>query len=72
MALPIEDILHYSLQNLVAYLLSYHERAMEAFLRACLGVPAICLPFYDAKIPPSAFSNGTTDKPVGLFSIQSP
>ena len=57
---------------LVAYLSSYHEKAINALYElAKENLPAICLSHQDEGIPLSAFPNGTTSKLAGLFSLLS-
>ena len=56
---------------LVAYLSSYHEKAINALYELAQELPAICLPHQDGGIPLSAFPNGTTSKLAGLFFILS-
>ena len=57
--------------QLVAYLSSYHEKAIKALYELAQELPAICLPHQDGVIPLSAFPNGTTSKHAGLFSTLS-
>ena len=51
---------------LVAYLSSYHEKAINALYELALELPAICLPHQNAGILVSGFPNGTS-KLAGLF-----
>ena len=55
---------------LVAYLSSYHKKAINALYQLALELPAICLPHQDGGILPSAFPNATS-KLAGLFSTLS-
>ena len=55
----------------VAYLSSYHEKAINALYELAEVLPAICLPHQDGGIPLSAFPNGITSKLVCLFSTLS-
>ena len=56
---------------LIAYLSSYHEKAINALYELAKELPAICLPHQDGGIPLSAFPNGTASKLAGLFSTLS-
>ena len=56
---------------LVAYLSSYHVKAINALYELAEELPAICLPHQDGGILPSAFPDGTTSKLAGLFSTLS-
>ena len=47
---------------LVAYLSSYHEKAINALYELAEELPAICPPHQDGGIPLSAFPNGTTSE----------
>ena len=46
----------------VAYLSSYHEKAINALYELAYELAAICLLHQDGGIPLSAFPNGTTSK----------
>ena len=47
-------------QYLVAYLSSYHEKAVNTLCELAYKLPSICLPYQDGGIPPSVFHNDTT------------
>ena len=56
---------------LVAYLSSYHEKAVNALYELAEELPAICQQHQDGGIPLSAFPHGTTSTLAGLFSTLS-
>ena len=56
---------------LVAYLSSYHEKAINALYELAEELQAIRQQHQDGGIPLSAFPNGTTSKLAGLFSTLS-
>ena len=58
--------------ELVAYLSSYHEKAIKALYELAYELPVICPPRQDGGIPLSALPNGTTSKLAGLFSTLVP
>ena len=47
-------------QYLVAYLSSYHEKAVNTLCELAFKLPSVCLPYQDGGIPPSVFHNDTT------------
>ena len=55
---------------LVAYLSSYHVKAINALYELAEELPAICQQHQDGGMPLSAFPNGTS-KLAGLFSTLS-
>ena len=65
------QLINTKVSQLVAYLSSYHEKAINALYELACELPAICLPHQDGEIPLSAFPNGTTSKLAGLFSTLS-
>ena len=53
--------------HVVAYLSSYHEKAINALHELAKELPANCLSHQDGVIPLSVFPNGTTSKLASLI-----